>query len=215
MSIDRCPHSAKEESFEFAPGVRAELDGIIEKYPVKRSALIPALQLAQKQNGYITSAVMQHIAGLFDISAMEVWGVVSFYSMLKTHPIGEYHFQLCSNLSCNLLGSGALLRQIEERLGIRAGETRADGKFSLERVECLGACGGAPCVQINMDYFERVTPGMIDEIISALEKGEYVPPAGADEVAPPSAAAGAAVAENAAGNVVENVAADAAEKADG
>jgi NADH-quinone oxidoreductase E subunit len=202
LSIERFPHSGKEESFEFAPEVRAELDRIVEKYPVKRSALIPALQLAQKQNGYISSAVMQHVAGIFEISAMDVWGVVSFYSMLKTHPIGEYHFQLCSNLSCNLMGSGALLRRIEERLGIRAGETRADGKFSLERVECLGACGGGPCVQINVDYFECATPEMIDGIISALEKGEYVPPVGADEVAPPStAAAEAAAAGDGAGNV--------------
>ncbi len=184
MPENRFPHSAKEDRFEFGPEERAELDRIIEKYPVKRSALIPALHLAQTQAGYITSAAMQHVAGIFEISPMEVWGVVSFYSMLKTHPIGEYHFQVCNNLSCALMGSSMLLRAIEARLGIKAGETREDGKFSLEKVECLGACGGAPCLQINEDYFERMAPGIIEEIVSALERGEYVPPVGADEAAP-------------------------------
>jgi NADH-quinone oxidoreductase E subunit len=152
---------------------------------VKRSALIPALWLAQKQNGFITSAVMQHIAGIFEISAMEVWGVVSFYTMLKTEPTGDFHVQICNNLSCALLGAGSLLKHLEKRLGVKAGETRGDGKFSIEKMECLGACGGAPCVQINEDYFERMTPEAMDEIISALERGEYVPPVGADEVASP------------------------------
>ncbi len=195
MPENRFPHSAKEDRFEFGPEERAELDRIIEKYPVKRSALIPALHLAQKQAGYITSAAMQHVAGIFEISPMEVWGVVSFYSMLKTHPIGEYHFQVCNNLSCALMGSSALLREIEARLGIKVGETRGDGKFSLEKVECLGACGGAPCLQINEDYFERMAPGIIDEIVSALERGEYVPPAGADETAPLREGAAAAAGE--------------------
>jgi NADH-quinone oxidoreductase subunit E len=112
VSTDRFPHSAKEERFEFAPEARAELDRIIGKYPVKRSALIPVLWLAQKQNGYITSAVMQHVAEIFDISSMEVWGVVSFYTMLKTGPIGEFHVQICNNLSCALMGAGALLKHM-------------------------------------------------------------------------------------------------------
>ncbi len=192
MSAGRFPHSAKEERFEFAPEARAELERIIGKYPVKRSALIPALWLAQKQNGYITSSVMQHVAEIFDVSPMEVWGVVTFYNMLKTGPIGEFHVQICNNLSCALMGAGALLRHLEKRLGVKAGETRGDGKFSIEKMECLGACGGAPCVQINEDYFERMTPEAMDEIISALERGEYVPPVGADEVAPPGEGAAAA-----------------------
>jgi NADH-quinone oxidoreductase E subunit len=193
MAVDRFPHSPKEDRFEFDPQNRAELDQVIQKYPVKRSALIPALWLAQKQNGYITSAVMQHVAEIFEISPMEVWGVVSFYTMLKTEPLGEYHVQVCNNLSCALMGAGSLLRHVEKRLGVKAGETRDDGKFSIEKMECLGACGGAPCVQINEDYFEHMTPESMDEIISALERGEYVPPVGADEVAPPGEAAAAAV----------------------
>ena len=188
----RFPHSPREERFEFTPENRAELGRIMAKYPARRSALIPALQLAQKQAGAVTSAVMQHLAAIFGISPMDVWGVVSFYSMLKTRPVGKHHVMVCDNLSCALLGAGSLLRHLEQRLGCRAGHTRADGKFSIERVECLGACGGAPCLQINEDYFERVTPAMADEIVAALEKGEPVAPVGADEAAPPRDGAGAA-----------------------
>lgn len=190
----RFPHSPGGERFEFTPENRAELERILAKYPVRRSALIPALQLAQKQAGAVTSAVMQHVASIFELSPMEVWGVVSFYTMLKTRPVGKYHFQVCDNLSCALLGAGSLLRLLEQRLGCRAGQTRADGKFSIERVECLGACGGAPCLQVNEDYFEGVTPALLEKIVAALEKGEPVSPVGADEAGPPreGSAAGAA-----------------------
>ena len=188
MALIRFPHSGREERFEFTPENRAELERVIAKYPVKRSALIPALQLAQKQEGFITSAVMQHVAEIFEVSPMEVWGVVSFYTMLKTQPIGEYHVQVCNNLSCALMGAGRLLREIENRLDCRTGHTREDGKFSIEAVECLGACGGAPCVQVNEDYFERVTPEIMNDIFSALEKGEAVSPIGADEVVSPALA---------------------------
>ncbi len=188
MALIRFPHSEQEERFEFSPENRAELERVIAKYPVKRSALIPALQLAQEQAGFITSAVMQHVADIFEVSPMEVWGVVSFYTMLKTQPIGEYHVQVCNNLSCALMGAGRLLREIETRLDCRAGHTREDGKFSIEAVECLGACGGAPCVQVNEDYFECVTPEIMNDILSALEKGESVSPIGADEVASPALA---------------------------
>ena len=188
MALIRFPHSGQEERFEFSPENRAELERIIAKYPVKRSALIPALQLAQEQEGFITSAVMQHVAEIFEVSPMEVWGVVSFYTMLKTQPIGEHHVQVCNNLSCALMGAGRLLREIENRLDCRTGQTREDGKFSIEAVECLGACGGAPCVQINEHYFECVTPEIMNDIFSALEKGETVSPIGADEVVSPALA---------------------------
>lgn len=188
MALIRFPHSGQEERFEFSPENRAELERIIAKYPVKRSALIPALQLAQEQEGFITSAVMQGVADIFEVSPMEVWGVVSFYTMLKTQPIGEYHVQVCNNLSCALMGAGRLLREIENRLDCRVGHTREDGKFSIEAVECLGACGGAPCVQVNEHYFECVTPEIMNDLFSAMEKGEAVSPIGADEVVTPALA---------------------------
>jgi NADH-quinone oxidoreductase E subunit len=192
LSVDRFPHSVEEEQFEFEPDARAELVRIIEKYPVKRSALIPALTLAQKQNGFISNAIMRHVAEIFEIPPMEIWGVVTFYGMLKTQPLGEFHFQVCNNLSCALMGAARLLRGLEARLGVKAGHTREDGKFSIEKVECLGACGGAPCLQVNEDYFERATPEMIEEITTAFENNEWVSPIGADEVAPPCRGAVAA-----------------------
>ena len=132
MALIRFPHSGQEERFEFTPENRAELERIIAKYPVKRSALIPALQLAQEQEGFITSAVMQHVAEIFEVSPMEVWGVVSFYTMLKTQPIGEYHVQVCNNLSCALMGAGRLLREIENRLDCRD-RPHARGREILDR----------------------------------------------------------------------------------
>ncbi len=190
MALIQFPHAEENERFEFSPEARAVLDRVIEKYPVKRSALIPALWLAQEQAGFITSAAMRRVAEIFEVSPMEVWGVVSFYTMLKTQPIGEYHVQVCNNLSCALMGAGKLLQEVENRLGCRVGETRTDGKFSIEAVECLGACGGAPCVQINEDYFERITIEVMDDIFSALEKGEEVVPIGADAVAGAAAPSG-------------------------
>ncbi|MDA0999429.1 MAG: NAD(P)H-dependent oxidoreductase subunit E [bacterium] len=194
MSEGRFSYALQMKGFAFTPENRAELDRIIAKYPIRRSALIPALQLAQKQAGYLTRDAMQHVAEIFGISPMEVWGVVSFYTMLKTKPIGAFHFQLCSNLPCALLGAAGVLRQLERRLGCKAGETRADGKYSIEKMECLGACGGAPCLQVNEDYFENVTPGMLDGIIGAIEKGEPLRPIGADEAGSPREEQPAAVA---------------------
>lgn len=195
MALIRFPHAEEDERFEFSPENRAALDRVIAKYPVRRSALIPALQLAQKQAGFITSAAMRHVADIFDVSPMEVWGVVSFYTMLKTRPVGACHVQVCNNLSCALMGAGRLLRWIEKRLDCGVGQTRADGRFSIEAVECLGACGGAPCVQINEDYFERMTPDLMEDILGALERGEAVSPVGADEAVSPAVAG----AEDAAG----------------
>ena len=177
------PNSSDEEDFEFSDKNRKELERIVEKYPVKRSALIPALILVQKQEGKISSKAMQYLASYFETSAMEIWSVVSFYTMLKTNDLGKFHFQVCDNLSCALLGAGKLIGFLEKRLDCLTGKTRSDKKFSIERVECLGACGGAPCLIINTDYFENMTAEILEPIITSLEKGEAVIPRGADEVA--------------------------------
>ncbi len=182
MVFAHFPNSSDEEDFEFSDENKEELERIVGKYPVKRSALIPALILIQKQEGKITSKAMQFLAGYFETSAMEIWSVVSFYTMLKTNDMGEFHFQICDNLSCALMGAGKLIDFLEERLDCPSGKTRSDKKFSIERVECLGACGGAPCLIINTDYFENLTEEILEPIIVSLEKGEEVVPMGADEV---------------------------------
>lgn len=183
MVFAHFPNSSSEEDFEFSEENIKKLERIIAKYPVKRSALIPALILVQKQEGKISSKAMQYLATYFETSAMEIWSVVSFYTMLKTNDSGEFHFQICDNLSCALLGAGKLIEFLEKRLDCPAGKTRSDKKFSIERVECLGACGGAPCLIINTDYFENMTEEILESIIASLEKGESVVPRGADEVA--------------------------------
>ena len=183
MVFAHFPNSKNEEDFKFSDENRKELERIVKKYPVKRSALIPALILVQKQEGKISSKAMQYLASYFETSAMEIWSVVSFYTMLKTNDLGKFHIQVCDNLSCALLGAGKLIDFLEKRLDCPSGKTRADKKFSIERVECLGACGGAPCLIINTFYFENMNEEVLELIIASLEKGEMAVPRGADEVA--------------------------------
>ncbi|MFQ5894730.1 MAG: NADH-quinone oxidoreductase subunit NuoE [Nitrospinota bacterium] len=176
-------------AFEFSEENRKELERLLGIFPVRRSALLPALQMAQEQNGHISREVMEYLAELFELSPMEVWATASFYGMLKTRPLGRHHFQVCTNLSCSLLGAGRILRHLEARLGVRPGETRADGFCSLECVECLGACGGAPVVQLNEDYREGVTPEKLDALLEGLEKAESARPAAARAAEPAAAPA--------------------------
>ena len=168
MSINRFPHSPKEERFEFEPELRAELGRIIEKYPVRRSALIPALKLAQRQNGSISSAVMQHLAEIFEISPMEVWGVVTFYTMLYLDPQPKRHLRVCRDLSCHLAGAQETVHAFERELGIRRGEPTADGEFNLEAVSCLGLCDLQPAMLVNLEPHGPVradaVPGLLREI---------------------------------------------------
>jgi NADH-quinone oxidoreductase subunit E len=144
---------------------------IVERYPVARSALIPLLHLAQEQDGYVSEEAMEHIAELLDVTPAEVLGTCSFYEMFKREPVGEYLVNVCTNISCMLCGGEELLEHLEERLGIRAGSTTADGKFTLEDVECVAACTEAPCLQINYRYFHRVSHDQVDQVLDDLRAG--------------------------------------------
>ncbi len=144
---------------------------IIGRYPRQKSALIPLLHLAQEQDGYVAEDVMEHIAELVDITAAEVLGTCSFYEMFKREPVGEYLVNVCTNISCLLLGGEELLRHLEGRLGIRSGSTTADGTFTIEDVECIAACTEAPCLQVNYRYFYKVTNDDADALIDDLRHG--------------------------------------------
>jgi NADH-quinone oxidoreductase subunit E len=144
---------------------------IVERYPVPRSALIPLLHVAQEQDGYVTEEAMEHIAELLDITPAEVLGTCSFYEMFKLEPVGEYLVNVCTNISCMLCGGEELLEHLEERLGIKAGSTTSDGKFTLEDVECIAACTEAPCLQINYRYFHKVSHQRVDELLEDLRAG--------------------------------------------
>lgn len=156
---------------------------IIARYPRPRSAMIPLLHLAQEQDGHITADAMEHIAILVGVTAAEVRGVATFYEMFKHHEVGRYLVGVCTNLSCMLLGADEIVEHLEERLGVKTGGTTADGTFTLEQMQCLAACGGAPCLQVNYRYFENLTAERVDRILDDLRagrdpEGQPVPPHG-------------------------------------
>jgi NADH-quinone oxidoreductase subunit E len=144
---------------------------IIERYPLARSAMIPLLHLAQEQDEYVSDEAMEHIAEMLGVTPAEVLGTCSFYEMFKREPVGEYLVNVCTNISCMLTGGEELLEHLEGRLGIKAGSTTADGKFTLEDVECIAACTEAPCLQINYRYFHKVTHEQVDEVLDDLRAG--------------------------------------------
>ena len=149
----------------------AVAEEIISRYPRPKSALIPLLHLAQEQDGYVAEDTMQHIAELIDVTPAEVLGTCSFYEMFKLEPVGQYLVNVCSNISCLLLGGEELLHHLEDRLGVRAGSTTSDGTFTLEDVECIAACTEAPCLQVNYRYFYNVTPADADALLEDLRAG--------------------------------------------
>ena len=146
-----------------------EIDDIVSRYPVKRSALIPLLYLAQRDKGYITEAAMIEIAGILNLTPPQVYETVTFYTMLNLKPVGRFHIQVCKSLMCALVGSDTLIGWIKAKLGIGPGETTPDGAFTLSTVECLAACGTGPMMQINDDYYERLTEERLDRILSDLK----------------------------------------------
>ncbi len=148
---------------------RQNIKALIERYPHRRSALIPSLQLAQEEAGYLSSDVIREVAKIFDLTPNEVYEVASFYTMLYKKPVGRYVIQVCTNISCLLCGSEGIMSHLEKKLGIKPGETTPDNKFTLMEVECLASCGTAPVVQINEDYHEDLTPEKLDRILDSLK----------------------------------------------
>ncbi|HSB45463.1 MAG TPA: NADH-quinone oxidoreductase subunit NuoE [Nitrospira sp.] len=146
-----------------------EIDELLSRYPVKRSALIPLLYLAQQENGYITEAAMIEIAGLLKLTPPQVYETATFYTMLNLKKVGRFHIQVCKSLMCALVGSDTVIDWIKTKIGIGPGETTPDGLFTLTAVECLAACGTGPMMQINDDYYERLTEEKVDRILADLK----------------------------------------------
>jgi NADH-quinone oxidoreductase subunit E len=154
---------------------------IIARYPRPRSAMIPLCHLAQEQDGWLSEDAMQQIGEMVGATPAEVLGTASFYEMFKLHPVGRYCVNVCTNISCQLLGGEELLEHAEETLGVRSGGTTEDGMFTLEDVECVAACTEAPAVQVNYRYFHRVDAEDFDKLIDDLRSGsldDTVPPHG-------------------------------------
>jgi NADH-quinone oxidoreductase subunit E len=146
-----------------------EIADIISRYPVKRSALIPLLYLAQQDEGFVSEAAMKEIAGLLRLTPPQVYETATFYTMLNLKPVGKFHLQVCKSLMCALAGSDTVIGWVKTKLGIGLGETTTDGLFSLSAVECLAACGTAPMMQVNEDYYERLTEETFDRILVDLK----------------------------------------------
>jgi NADH-quinone oxidoreductase subunit E len=154
---------------------------IIAKFPRKKSALIPLLHLAQEQDGHVTQSAMQHLAELVEVTPAEVYGTASFYEMFKFEPVGRYCINVCTNISCQLVGGWELLEHAEQSLGVKPGGTTADGLFTLEDVECIAACTEAPALQVNYRYRTRVTAEAFDQLVQDLRAGRLdgeIPPHG-------------------------------------
>ena len=161
-------HAHADTGEALSAHVRAEIDHWLAKFPVdrKRSAVIAALHAVQHEKGHLPQASMDAVAGYLGIPPIQVYEVASFYSMFETKPCGRHHISVCTNISCMLCGGEDILAHLEKRLGIKVGESTADGRFYLKQEEeCLAACDGAPMMMVNHVYFEHLTPAKVDQIL--------------------------------------------------
>jgi NADH-quinone oxidoreductase subunit F len=156
--------------------LEAKFVELLGRYPVKRSALIPMMLYAQDQFGFLSDEVLADIARRLDMNMLQVTETLAYYSMLRRKPVGKHHVQVCTNVSCMLRGGNELYLHIQRRLGIANKQTTPDGTFSLEEVECIGACTGAPAVQVNYDFYENLTLEKIDDLILAMNRGQKPQP---------------------------------------
>lgn len=153
----------------FSERTRKKIDKIVARYPQKEAAILPLLHITQQEFGFISPDSEKLVAEILGIKPIRVREVVTFYTMLNREPIGKYYIQVCSNLSCALLGSEKLIDYLKGKLGIEPGQTTKDKKFTLSLVECLGACELAPCMMVNFDYYGNLDKKKIDKILDGLE----------------------------------------------
>jgi NADH-quinone oxidoreductase subunit F len=163
-------------ALQMSTGLTERFERLQNAYPVKRSALIPMLMYAQDEFGYISDEVIAEIAARLELRTVQVEETLEYYSMLHRKPMGKYHVQVCTNVACMLRGGNELLDRAKKRLEIGHKEVTKDGVFSLEEVECIGACTGAPAMQINYDFYENLTPATFDRLIQELDYGRRAEP---------------------------------------
>ena len=157
---------------ELPPQLDAKFNELVSRYPVKRSALIPMMLYAQDHFGHLGDSILDEIAARLDLNKIQVEETLAYYSMLRRKPAGRYHIQVCTNISCMLRGGNELYLHVQKRLGIGNKEVSASGTFSLEEVECIGACTGAPAMQVNYDFHEDLDPDKVDAIFEQLQDGK-------------------------------------------
>jgi NADH-quinone oxidoreductase subunit E len=155
---------------KFSEEFEERFQEMLTHYPTKRSVLVPTLLYAQDEVGFLSDQVIRELAGRLDLTELDVRNVISYYSMLTTRPRGKYNVQVCTNIACLLRGAEELMEHCEKRLGIGHKGTTGDGLFSLEEVECIGACSWAPAVQVNYDFHENLTPEKLDRVLEEYSK---------------------------------------------
>src|SRR5580692_5277066 len=162
------PQNTSSETMSiFSPQLAARFDALVEKYPVRRSALVPMLLYAQDEIGYLSDAVVAEVAERIGITELDVRNVATYYSMLRFKPAGRYNVQVCTNISCMLRGAYEVYERFQEELGIGHKGVTSDGVFSLEEVECIGACCWAPAIQVNYAFHDELTP---DDVPTVLDQ---------------------------------------------
>jgi NADH-quinone oxidoreductase subunit E len=154
----------------FSDEFEARFAEMVPHYPTKRSALVPTLLYAQDEVGFLSDEVIMEIAMRLDLTELEVRNVISYYSMLTTKPRGKYNVQVCTNISCLVRGGEEILDHCKKKLGVGNKGTTADGLFSLEEVECIGACSWAPAAQVNYDFHENLTAEKIDRVLEEYKE---------------------------------------------
>jgi NADH-quinone oxidoreductase E subunit len=157
----------------FSAENRSRAEALVGLYPKPRSALVPLCHLAQSQDGWLCAEAMEEIAELCGVTPAEVYGTATFYDMFHREPVGRHVIAICTNVACLLAGAYELVEYAEHRLGIRCGETTADGEFTLEEAECLAGCDGPPCVQVNHRFVGARDPASFDALVAGLQQGEY------------------------------------------
>ncbi|KAJ3284519.1 NADH:ubiquinone oxidoreductase 24 [Rhizoclosmatium sp. JEL0117] len=167
------PENNESIPFEFNAENSKRAAEIIAKYPpqYKKGAVIPLLDLGQRQNGFTSISVMNHVAKMLEMPPMRVYEVATFYTMYNREPVGKYFLQVCTTTPCQLCNSTAIVETVEKHLGIKVGETTADKLFTLVEVECAGACSNAPVIAVNDDYYEDLTPEATIKILDDLKAG--------------------------------------------
>ncbi|MCG3119156.1 MAG: NADH-quinone oxidoreductase subunit 2 [bacterium] len=156
-------------SLKLSPQSMKRIKEVMTHYPNKQAALLPILHIVQEEKGYVPAEMEADIAEAVEVPVVKVREVITFYTLFNRQPVGKYHVQMCRTISCTLCGHRELLKYVKEKLGIEAGQTTADGKYTLSVVECLAACEMAPAMQINEKYYGNLTPQRIDEILTGLK----------------------------------------------
>jgi NADH-quinone oxidoreductase subunit E len=164
------PENLRFAGMKFSDEFETRFTMMVGHYPTKRSVLVPTLLYAQDEIGYLSEEVIQEIARRLELTELDVRNVISYYSMLTTKPRGKYNVQVCTNIACMLRGGEELFAHCRKKLGIGHKQTTEDGRFTLEEVECIGACSWAPAVQVNYDFHENLTVEKLDKVLDGYQK---------------------------------------------